>query len=563
MVVEIGKERSRIDAVPVMGFIVGAVTYLMIYGFELLDVSNVTWLFAKNDLTQHYNGWQFFRNSKWYFPIGMMDTVTYPHLYSVVYTDAIPLFALFFKLLSPILPETFQYFGLWGLFCYSLQGMIAACILQRCIDDKVLIIIGVIFFTFSPWMFHRLYMHSSLAAHWLLLLCILIILRNEELSLKRYTLEWCGIFLLASMIHVYFIPMCAIYLGCNTLYKMWKKRKYVKESVCILLAAFLPILTAAGVLWLLGAFSSSASYAVGGFGEASANLNFLFNSVGKSCIFPALPHPYTKWPEESFGYLGLGIFVLLAAAIVRVLIDRELRKLLWKNRSKAIFIGLFVFICIWLATSPAVVWNEEPLFRWLMPKWMEKVLEIFRSLGRFVWLICYLLMLAAIVGCGYKVKGKKRIAAMTLLGGCLLLQIWDFHKFYEDRVEESKKVYGYKELNPELWDGFIDDYEHIFCFDQEKWADFSTYAGSRDLTVNQTYLARANNQIIWRDMQIVQESLWAGQADEKTLYIFPLAWEMEKWEELPPIYIYRNGGYYVGSVKELVDLKDYDINLMR
>lgn len=41
---------------------------------------------------------------------------------SVLYTDSIPLFAIFFKALSPLLPETFQYFGLFGLMCYMLNG---------------------------------------------------------------------------------------------------------------------------------------------------------------------------------------------------------------------------------------------------------------------------------------------------------------------------------------------------------------------------------------------------------------------------------------------------------
>lgn len=67
-----------------------------------------------------------------------------------------------------------------------------------------------------------------------------------------------------------------------------------------------PVIAAAAVLWLLGAFSSAALYDSGGFGEASANLNFLFNSLGKSRFVPALPHPYIKWAEEGFGYQGIG-----------------------------------------------------------------------------------------------------------------------------------------------------------------------------------------------------------------------------------------------------------------
>ena len=62
----------------------------------------------------------FFRNSGWHFPVGLMDTITYPELYSVVYTDAVPAFAVVFKILSPVFPKTFQYFGIWGLLCFIL-----------------------------------------------------------------------------------------------------------------------------------------------------------------------------------------------------------------------------------------------------------------------------------------------------------------------------------------------------------------------------------------------------------------------------------------------------------
>ena len=38
-----------------------------------------------------------YRNSDWHFPIGMIDSLVYPNQTSVIYTDSIPLFAIFFK----------------------------------------------------------------------------------------------------------------------------------------------------------------------------------------------------------------------------------------------------------------------------------------------------------------------------------------------------------------------------------------------------------------------------------------------------------------------------------
>ncbi len=67
------------------------------------------------DPSQHYLGWEFYRRSDWFFPLGLTDQLAYPLKTSVIYTDSIPLFAVFFKLFRHILPAQFQYFGIWGV----------------------------------------------------------------------------------------------------------------------------------------------------------------------------------------------------------------------------------------------------------------------------------------------------------------------------------------------------------------------------------------------------------------------------------------------------------------
>ena len=96
-----------------MGAILGAIFFIIIYGFCVLDPTYDEWLLGKGDLTQHYLGWCFYRRSEWTFPVGLTNQLAYPTYTSVIFTDSIPVFAVFFKLLSPLLPETFQYFGLF------------------------------------------------------------------------------------------------------------------------------------------------------------------------------------------------------------------------------------------------------------------------------------------------------------------------------------------------------------------------------------------------------------------------------------------------------------------
>ncbi len=169
--------------IAVAGILLGALSFLALYGWEVLDVTNEVWLLAsERDLRAHYIGWKFFRESDWHWPLGMMDGIIYPRLISVVYTDSIPWLALFFKMVSGLLPETFQYFGLWGLLCFMLQGMLAGLIVSKYGRNLWIDILLMEFFILSPTMIYRLYFHSELAAHFLLLMAFIPWIERDKIN---------------------------------------------------------------------------------------------------------------------------------------------------------------------------------------------------------------------------------------------------------------------------------------------------------------------------------------------------------------------------------------------
>lgn len=111
---------------------------------------HTSWLYPSGDLTQHYYGWVSFRNSDWTFPLGLFNTLSYPNYASIMFTDSIPLFAIIFKSISFALPETFQYFGIFGLMCYILQGVFAFTLLRKFINNKFYAIVrNNIFYCFT------------------------------------------------------------------------------------------------------------------------------------------------------------------------------------------------------------------------------------------------------------------------------------------------------------------------------------------------------------------------------------------------------------------------------
>ena len=187
------KTENEKKVVFLAGALLGALVFLLIFGFQVLDFTYTDWLLPKDggDLSQHYLGWVEYRASAWNFPIGLMDNVLYPEKVSVVYTDSIPLLAFFFKLISGILPANFQYLGLFGLLCYVLQGGFAAILIFHFTKQKWPSVIGSLLFSCSLLLLHRMFAHTALSAHFLILASLYLWLcREDQISTKRSVLSW-------------------------------------------------------------------------------------------------------------------------------------------------------------------------------------------------------------------------------------------------------------------------------------------------------------------------------------------------------------------------------------
>jgi len=193
------------------GSVLGIIFFIYIFGTAVLDFSYTAWLMSGGDLTQHYLGWRFFRSSAWYFPLGLIDNIVYPFKISIFYTDSIPIFAVFFKILSPVLPHNFQYFGLFGIICYALQGGIGTLIVKKIGGNTIQSIIGAIFFIFSTVMMYRIYGHTSLSAHFIILLSIYVCLHKNN-DIKKEIFSWSSLLVLSVGIHIYFASMVLIFM---------------------------------------------------------------------------------------------------------------------------------------------------------------------------------------------------------------------------------------------------------------------------------------------------------------------------------------------------------------
>ena len=138
----------------------------------MLDPQRIGWLLNRGDPTQHFLGWTAFRISPWKFPLCLTDMLSFPYDASIVFTDSIPLFALPFKLFRIFLPEQFQYFGLWGLMCFLLQGAFASLLIHHYVGKKAEAAVGSLLFILTPVLLSQMTVNMSLGAQWLILACL-------------------------------------------------------------------------------------------------------------------------------------------------------------------------------------------------------------------------------------------------------------------------------------------------------------------------------------------------------------------------------------------------------
>lgn len=528
-----------------ISFLLGAVFFLAVYGWNILNPCNTSWLLG-GDLEQHYLGWVAFRQDKWQFPIGLFNRLTYPNSISIIYTDSIPVMAVLFKLLSPILPEQFQYWGIWGLLCISLQGLFGARILQRYFKNNISVIAGSVFFILSPVIYSRLYGHEALAAHWLILaaLCELVWRTAKRKKLWKQLAIWGVLGTLTVSIHLYFLLMLGCILVICVGYDFWTEHTYL--SVLLIVSY---ILCAFFTLLLLGGFHCyGSSMSSGGLGMFSFNLLAWFNPMGASRFLRDLP--CGEYQYEGFAYLGAGVIALwmfLIVGIIAFFVRAEKRKpdIHFKL---LICCGVMSVVIVILAASPKVMLLHKVIIDYTeyVPEPVQELWGIFRSSGRLIWPVNYMIFIFGLAGLSQFYKGIKRNMVLLL---CLALQFVDIGE-YCIAVGQSRNVYAevqapFDEKTARAIE--TEGYRHI-VFDSNLWLQdreyylFGRYALEHQMTLNYFWLVHNTGYI---------EPF--REVDTDSIYVFGKE-DFVKKEEFDLKY-YDIGEYIIGVMEPLQGLQ--------
>lgn len=540
--------------------VLGILIFLAVYGCKVLNPAYIGFFGGGgDDIWQHYLGWCFYRNSEWQFPIGLMDNCIYPSSVSIIYTDSIPLFAVIFKLLSPILPDTFQYFGIWGIFSYFMTGFIGGRILKKFLYSNYQILISSVFLILTPVCLRRMFGHTALAGIWILLLGFFMYFNMDEEESGRRKWKsyfcWSAIGALCASVHMYFLPMLGIVLLGYCIKDIMLTRKWGK-AICTCLAY---AVTSLFVLYLLGAFTlldKGGDWTTAGLlGQASMNLNTFINPLGGwSGILPE-QSVYAEGQREGFAYLGVGMIIMFAFSIVLTLskMVKNRKNITYKNIINADSISCTVMIIcsVLIALSPIASINDKVLYSLNLPGWTEKIWSIFYATGRFIWILMFLIII-------YSIRSGVRLGQkyyMLLLMICLGIQLFDLseklvslHDTYtsERKIESSFSGDNLKQI---IRTG---EYNHLVIVSRDiynNWEglrDIACVAVDHSFTTNYFRITRFSKDKCYEEtIERMNTSL-----NEDTIYIF-LADEISDEYSWNLHYYELNDTYTIGTVNEL------------
>ena len=543
---------------------IGGLLFALIYGVRILDPTYEDWLFEGGDLTQHYLGWVFFRRSGWHFPFGLNDSILGDIKISVMFTDSVPVLAIFFKLLSPILPKTFQYFGFMGLSTFMLNGSCASLLIHRFNKNGLFCILGSTLYTVCPAILQRLYGHEALACHYIITLgLVLWVYQNHEWKKKWQTyaiqpILWGALGIIAVSIHIYYLPMLYCFLlGCCVT-DIFRYKKYLRPSLCIVSITVSSLIT----MWMIGAFYTKSDTAAYGLGIYSANINTFWNpievggngligDIAKGSTF-LKAKPVNFGHYEGYAYIGLGIMAGILFALMTFANHILSRKgnpaktagtVLIKRRAW-IIAGLIVFfVSFFYAVSPSCYINETKIYDIYYPESIIKLMSSFRATGRYAWVGMYLIF-TIVIYCLSRIRTKALM--LSAIAVCVGLQFTDMKDQIRSR-KWFKEEHTYSSiLTDPRWEQLAEGCDKFvgLSYDQPQpyiYA-FSIFAYKHNMTINHFHIARPPFYDIIDQYNNTMERLSNGSADMNTLYVFL---SDEYIPEVEGTKIYELDGFYV------------------
>ena len=353
-------------------FALALVVFWLLTGGKFDLLSGDGWI-GPTDLAGSYAGSLVFQADTWRFPPGANPLFGNT---SIVYSDSIPLAALFAKTIAGVFGKPVSYIGAWfglNIFATALTALFLGkqLALPRPVQAALAILLTANVISLARMIGAQ---HLALSSTWLVLVAFLLVLRRASAPV------WGLLLLLAAGVHAYLLAMCLAIYGCEAL-----RRRLWLQSVllCIVLA---------GWMYLLGYGSPSmSSVATYDFKPFGADLAFFFNSFNWGVI-PETFKPAREPQFDALLFVGSGACLLIVASIVTLLTRRV--SLAATRQLSALLVPTLIMLVA--ATGLSLQLGGHTLFDLPISSPWDKPFRTFRAVGRFGWAASYLLIIASV-----------------------------------------------------------------------------------------------------------------------------------------------------------------------
>jgi hypothetical protein len=396
-----------------------------VWAASLFDRSFVTggsafWQFPKGtingseyDMAQVLVGYLYFVQSPWHLPLFHISTLGAPAGTNVIFMDVVPIVALAGKLIHSFTGTTVNLYGTYSFLCFSLPGVMITLVLIAAKTRYALaVIIGAIFANAMPALLFQ-WGHIALGAHFSLIGALALYLFSlQQRAWRGLTGTWVAYLALAYLTNLYLFTMVGTVWLCAVIQRQLDGLPTRRELFRV---GLLMVAAVASVIALSGQFGSGGGLPFDRYGIFSMNLMSPF-APQESGLLPRLGGVIdaTHGQYEGFNYLGIGL--LFATLLV---LPSEIR---WIRQNLRRHIALFVALVLLtaFAVSNRVFIGHWLLFEIPLPH-LNRVLGIFRSSGRFFWLVGYA-QIALVLVLGFQ---RARPLTALCLAAAAILQLFD------------------------------------------------------------------------------------------------------------------------------------------
>jgi len=445
---------------------------ISILGLDNVSYQNTEWLYDGDESAINQLSWFFFKNDIWRFPLGSNPNYGGELGNSIVFTDLVPILALFFKLLKSLIPGNFQYFSFWYLICFYLQLFFSFKILKKFTNSVSFSLIGSLFFLITPIFIYRIDYHAGLSGQWILLFTLYLGLTHK---IDKSQLSWIFLVTLSSLIFLYFtVVIIVVYSALRIFNFYFKKENLIKVIKDFFIISSVLLLT----LYIAGFFEIRVADSLNlGFGKYKLNLLSIFDPVNSSSnVSWSWFLPDIKLPAgdeiEGFNYFGLGQWAMYLFALI-IFLNKNYKTNLFSitnNKEIKIFILISFLITFW-SLSNQISFGSHVLLNIPLNKYIFAAFSIFGATGRLFWIVNYFLLILSIIIIYQCFKEKNSLLIITLF---LVIQISDISAGLKNSINAFTPREETIIKKNQIWDNLFKKYKILNTTYPISWSGYFT-----------------------------------------------------------------------------------------